>query len=173
MQIKDCCYERTAEAILEIFNDAILNSTALYDYEARSLEQMADWFHGKIVGGWPVLGAFDEENTLLGFATYGPFRNYPANRYTVEHSVYIHKSHRGKGVGRALLQCLIEEARQQEYHVMVGSIDASNQASIQLHESFGFFHAGTLRHAGFKFGRWLDLAFYELILDTPAHPVVV
>ena len=75
------------------------------------------------------------------------------------------------GVGKVLLAELIERARAQEYHVLVGGIDLSNRTSIALHERFGFTHAGTMRQAGFKFGKWLDLAFYQLILETPAHPV--
>jgi L-amino acid N-acyltransferase len=66
---------------------------------------------------------------------------------------------------------LIEAAREQQYHVMIGGIDISNAASIALHEKLGFTHAGTIRQAGFKFGKWLDLGFYQLILDTPQHPV--
>jgi phosphinothricin acetyltransferase len=88
----------------------------------------------------------------------------------VEHSVYVHKDHRGKGVGRALLGHLIEHARSQQYHVLIGGIDVANAASIALHRTLGFTHAGTIRQAGFKFGRWLDLDFYQLVLDTPAHP---
>lgn len=171
MRIEYCSHENSAEAVLEIFNDAILNTTALYEYSARSPEQLATWFKHKEEGGWPVLGAFDEAGNLLGFASYGPFRQYPANKYSVEHSVYIRPAHRGQGIARALLQRLIEEARAQQYHVMVGAIDADNEASIRLHQGFGFFHAGTIRQAAFKFGCWLDLAFYQLILETPQQPV--
>ena len=117
-----------------------------------------------------MLGAEDEEGRLLGFASYGPFRAWPAYKYTVEHSVYVHRDHRGKGVGRALLERLIARAGEQDLHVLVGGIDVENRASIALHEGLGFVHAGTIRHAGFKFGRWLDLAFYERILETPARP---
>ncbi|MHB8766428.1 MAG: GNAT family N-acetyltransferase, partial [Deferrisomatales bacterium] len=108
---------------------------------------------------------------LLGFATYGVFRAWPAYKYSVEHSVYVHPSHRGRGLGRVLLAALVARARAQGVHVLVGGIDADNRASRALHEALGFSHAGTIRQAGFKFGRWLDLAFYQLVLDTPAHPV--
>lgn len=170
MHIESCDPESSAAAILEIFNDAILNTTALYEYRARTPEQVLNWFRSKEDGGWPVLGAFDDQNSLLGFASFGPFRPYPANQYTVEHSVYVDPAHRGKGVAKVLLQRLIDEARAREYHVMVGAIDADNVASIRLHEAFGFVHAGTIRQAAFKFGRWLDLAFYQLTLEAPLQP---
>jgi phosphinothricin acetyltransferase len=118
-----------------------------------------------------VLGAFDDDGSLQGFATYGPFRNWPAYKYTIEHSVYVHRDHRRRGVARALLRQLIATAEQQDYHVMVGGIDATNAASIALHVELGFVFAGRIHDAGFKFGRWLDLDFYERRLRTPARPV--
>ena len=89
----------------------------------------------------------------------------------MEHSVYVHKDHRGKGLGQAVMRALIDAARAQELHAMVGAIDAANAGSIALHERLGFKPVGTLPQVGFKFGRWLDLAFYQLLLATPANPV--
>lgn len=169
--IVSCTFERHAPAILEILNEAISNSTALYDYQPRAMDAMTKWFKAREAGPFPVIGAEDGSDKLLGFATYGAFRNWPAYKYTVEHSVYVHRSHRGQGVGSALLERLITLAEHQGCHVIVGGIDLSNRASVGLHEKMGFQHAGTIRHAGFKFGRWLDLAFYQLILKTPANPV--
>ncbi len=171
MEFIDCTLEAHADAILDIFNDAILTSTALYDYQPRPRESMDGWFKVKQLNGFPVIGAVDERGTLLGFASYGTFRAWPAYKYSVEHSVYIHKDHRGKGLGLALMERLIAAARQRQVHVMVGGIDMGNHGSISLHEKLGFQHAGTIRQAGFKFGRWLDLGFYQRVLDTPAHPV--
>jgi L-amino acid N-acyltransferase YncA len=168
--IVSCTYERHAPAVLDILNDAIVNSTALYDYQPRQLESMTAWFKAKETGRFPVIGAEDEAGRLLGFATYGTFRNWPAYKYTVEHSVYVNKGHLGQGVGSALMQRLITLAEKQDYHVMIGGIDQSNNASVGLHKKLGFEHAGTIRHAGYKFGRWLDLAFYQLILNTPEQP---
>lgn len=166
-----CTPERHAAAILAIFNEAIANSTALYDYRPRPPESMAPWFAAKRAGGFPVIGIEDAAGQLLGFASWGPFRAWPAYKYSVEHSVYVHAAQRGRGIGRRLLQRLIDEAQAHDVHVMVGGIDVANAGSIALHESLGFTHAGTIRHAGFKFGRWLDLAFYQRILPTPAQPV--
>jgi len=157
--------------ILDIFNDAIVNSTALYDYKPRPPESMVGWFKAKEAGRYPVIGAVDDNGQLLGFANYGTFRAWPAYKYTVEHSVYIHKDHRGKSIGLALMQQLIASAKAQQYHCMVGGIDITNGASIALHEKLGFTHAGTIKHAGFKFGRWLDLGFWQLLLETPANPI--
>lgn len=166
-----CHYETHAQQILDIFNEAIVNSTALYDYHPRKFESMLPWFQAKESNGFPVIGAVDSAGVLLGVATYGTFRAWPAYKYTVEHSVYVHIDHRGKGVGLALMQQLIAQAKDRQVHVMVGGIDVDNAGSIALHKRLGFTHAGTVKQAGFKFGRWLDLGFYQYILDTPEHPV--
>lgn len=170
MQIVHCTYERHAEAILRIFNDAIVNTTALYDYHPRPPESMIGWFRDKRGGAYPVIGAESDAGELMGFATYGRFRPHAAYKYTVEHSVYVQEAFRRKGVAMTLMRELIDAAGRQDYHVMVGGIDAQNRGSIALHEKLGFIHAGTVRQAGFKFGRWLDLALYQLVLDTPAQP---
>lgn len=166
-----CTHARHAPAILALFNDAILTSTALYEYRPRTSQAMAAWFEAKQAGNFPVLGLENADGELMGFASYGAFRPYPANKYTVEHSVYVAEKFRGLGVAEALLRQLIAHARQAHLHVLVGVIDSTNTASIRLHEKLGFAHAGTLRQAGFKFGRWLDVSFYQVILDTPTDPV--
>lgn len=170
MRIVECSHAVHATAILEILNDAIVTSTALFDYVPRPPESMLEWFRAKELRRCPVLGAVDDTGVLLGFATYGPFRHWPAYKYTIEHSVYVHRDHRRRGVARALMIRLIGAAEMQDYHVMVAGIDAANAASIALHSGLGFTVAGTIHQAGFKFGRWLDLAFYERRLRTPANP---
>lgn len=167
----DCTHERHADQILAIFNDAIATSTALYDYKPRPREAMDGWFKTKQQGGFPVVGLENADGELMAFASYGTFRAFPAFKYSVEHSVYVDGRFRGRGLGEAMMAVLIERARANGVHVLVGGIDASNQGSIRLHEKLGFVHAGTIRQAGFKFGRWLDLAFYQLTLDTPDNPV--
>jgi L-amino acid N-acyltransferase len=170
VKILSCGRERAPE-ILAILNDAIAKTTALYDYHPRTAAMMQAWMDGKERGQYPVIGVVSEQDRLLGFATYGPFRNWPAYKYTIEHSLYVDRDHRGQGLGRLLLVELIAAARRQSFHALVGGIDAQNEASIALHRRMGFELCGTIRHAGFKFGRWLDLQFFELLLDTPAHPV--
>jgi phosphinothricin acetyltransferase len=165
MDIVPCNFERHGLAVLNITNDVILNSTALYEYEPRSLEAIGGWFDARHSTGFPIIG-IEVDGILIGYGSFGIFRNWPAYRYSVEHCVYVHHEHRGRGYGRRLLAELIDIARRGGYHVMIGGIDAGNATSIRLHEAFDFTHAGTIHHAGFKFGRWLDLAFYQLILDT-------
>ena len=167
----DCTEAEHAGAILEILNEAIATSTALYDYAPRPPQAMVAWFAAKRAGGFPVIGAVDDEGRLMGFASYGTFRAFPAYKYTVEHSVYVHHGHRGCGLGKVLISALIERARASDVHVLVGCIDASNAGSIALHRSLGFTHSGTFPQVGFKFGRWLDAAFYQLVLETPSSPV--
>ena len=171
MNLVACEPQRHSASILEIFNEAIANSTALYDYQPRTAESMVGWFEAKSRGRYPVIGIEDDAGTLMGFGSYGAFRAWPAYKYTVEHSIYIDHRFRGRGLGRQLLAAIVDAAGKQDYHVLVGGIDAANAVSIRLHEQLGFKHCGTVAQAGFKFGRWLDLAFYQRILATPAAPV--
>jgi L-amino acid N-acyltransferase YncA len=170
MQIVPCTLQQHGAAVLDIFNEEIAHTTALYEYQARTPENIRAWFADKAAGRFPVIGA-EEDGVLLGFATYGTFRARAAYKYTVEHSVYVHKDQRGRGIGKALMIELIAAARAQQYHVLVGGIDAANRTSVALHERLGFTFAGNIRQSAYKFGGWLDLAFYQLILDTPANPV--
>jgi phosphinothricin acetyltransferase len=171
LSIVACSLERHGAAILAIFNEAIAHSTALYDYKPRAPESMTPWFEAKARGGFPVVGVEDADGTLLAFGSFGTFRAWPAYKYSVEHSVYVHADHRGRGLGRLVMQALIAAAKARGVHAMIGGIDASNAVSIALHDKLGFHHVGTLPQVGFKFGRWLDLAFWQLLLETPAEPV--
>ena len=160
------CGQAHLAAIRAIYNHEIAHTTALYEDDPRSAETVAAWFAAKEGAGLPVLGVEDRDGALAGFATWGPFRPFPGYLHTVEHSVYVERGCRGRGVGRALLAALVAEARGRGLHVMVGGIDAANAASIALHRRLGFVHAGTIREAGYKFGRWLDLDFWQLVLDA-------
>lgn len=156
---------------MAILNDAIENSTALYDYRARTPAMMDAWFDAKEQAQYPVIGVVDQAGQLLGFGSYGAFRAWPAYKYTIEHSLYVERSHRGQGIGKLLLAELIATATRHDYHTMIGGIDAHNAASIALHQRLGFEQCAHIRQAGFKFNRWLDLRFYQLLLAAPAHPV--
>ena len=169
-KVVDCDAAR-AEEILEILNEAIINSTALWDYAPRSPSAMGAWFAAKQSGGFPVLGVTDERGTLAGFASYGPFRHFPAYKYTVEHSVYIHVAYRGRGLGKLLLEALIQRAEASNYRAMIAAIDDDNEVSKALHQRLGFTCCGVIREAGYKFGRWLDLALYQRLLSGPPQPV--
>ena len=165
------CDESYSPQILAIFNDAIVSSTALYDYQPRRPDSMAAWFAAKKQGNFPVIGAVTDSGELMGFASYGVFRSWAAYKYSIEHSVYVTAAHRGRGVGKRLLARIIDEAKHQDYHVLIGCIDSQNTVSIGMHKSMGFQHAGTIRQVGFKFGGWLDLELHQLILTTPRSPV--
>ena len=169
--VVECTLAEHGEAILAILNDAIVNSTALYDYQPRTLENMESWFAAKAAGDFPIKGLVDASGELLGFASYGSFRAFPAYKYTVEHSIYVRKDHRGKGLGKVLLGLVVEAATAQEKHAIIGCIDAENVGSIVLHEKAGFQLVGTFPQVGFKFDRWLNVVFYQLTLPTPTHPV--
>jgi phosphinothricin acetyltransferase len=158
------CTKRHLREIRDILNDAILHTTALYEDTPRTPEQVAAWFAHKQEKKLPVLGIEAADGTLAGFASYGPFRPHFGFRHTVEHSVYVVAAHRGQGIGHALMQALIDHARAQKLHVMIGVIDAANAASIRFHRALGFTPCGTLREAGTKFGRWQDTEFHQLIL---------
>jgi L-amino acid N-acyltransferase len=170
MELKNCTRHHAAP-ILDILNEAIVNSTALYDYTPRTIQNMEQWFDNKEKGSYPVIGLFNENGILVGFGSYGAFRAWPAYKYTVEHSLYIHKDFRGNGFGRIILSEIISQAGKQNYHNLIAGIDSTNQISITLHKSLGFEYCGIIKHAGYKFSRWLDLEFYQLILSTPLNPV--
>jgi phosphinothricin acetyltransferase len=129
-----------------------------------------DWYESKVRDGYPLFVA-EDGNRVVGLSTYGPFRAWPAYKYTVENSVYVAADQRGKGIARLLMTPLIDAARAHNYHAIIASIDATNEASLRLHRSFGFEEVARFREVGYKFGRWLDLNFLELLLETPAIPV--
>lgn len=151
-------------AITDIYNDAILNTTAVYSYEPVTSADRLDWFSSKIDNSYPVFVATSGLQ-VVGFATYGSFRAWPAYLHTIEHSVYVDAEQRGRGVGRALLEKLIEDATSKNYHVLIAGIDAENQASLRLHEGLGFGQVAHFKEVGFKFDRWLDLVFMQRFLS--------
>jgi L-amino acid N-acyltransferase len=153
-----------ASAILEIINYNIINSSALYDYEPRSLNSQIAIFEDKLSKGFPVIVATVNKK-LVGFGYYSEFRFREAYKFTVEHSVYAHNDFIGKGIGKSLLTELIVLAKKQKLHTMIGVIDAENQSSIAFHEQFGFKTVGVIKESGYKFNRWLHSVFMQLILE--------
>ena len=160
---------KDAHGILDIYNDAILKTTAVYSYEPHTIDMRLQWLQDKRHANIPVLVA-EVGGMVAGFATYGPFRAWPAYQYTIEHSVYVHKACRQRGIAAKLLQQLIEAVKQQPIHTIIAGIDAANVASINLHQKFGFTEIGTFKQVGYKFERWLDLKFMQLILDNDFRP---
>ena len=161
--------ENDLPALLEIYNEIILNTTAVYQYMAQTMEVRKAWYDTKMKDGHPVFVA-ESDGRVVGFSSYGPFRAWAAYKYTVENSVYVADDQRGQGIGKLLIPPLIQSAKENNLHVIIASIDASNAASVKLHQSFGFEEVAHFKQVGFKFGRWLDLKFMQLLLNTPEHP---
>jgi L-amino acid N-acyltransferase len=162
--------EQNLEAMLEIYNDVIVNTTAVYDYQPHTLDMRRQWFRIKEAQGFPVFVAV-ENGKVVGFSSIGPFRTWAAYKYSVENSVYVAADQRGKGIGKLLIAPLIQAAEQLHMHTIIAGIDATNEASIMLHRSFGFKEVAHFKQVGYKFGRWLDLTFMQLLLKTPEQPV--
>lgn len=150
-------------SILEIVNHAILHTTSNYNYEIQSLAIQTKWFEEKKTKNFPIIVAV-LKNQVIGFGTYGTFREKIGFQFTVEHSVYVEENFIGKGVGKLLLKVLIELAKSQNLHVMIGAIDAENLSSISFHEKFGFEVVGNIRQVAYKFDRWLDLVLMQLTI---------
>lgn len=161
--------EQDLPAILTIMNEVIANTLAIYAYAPQTMEERESWFRGQKAGNWPVIVA-ELDGKVVGFGSIGVFRTRPAYKYSGEHSVHVHADHRGKGIGGALLKALIEEARRLELRTLIGGIDSANAASIAFHASFGFVECARMKDVAYKFGRWLDLVFMQLILPGPRTP---
>ena len=149
--------------ILDIYNEVIRHSTAVYSEVEFSPERGQAWYAAKIERGFPFLVARDASG-VVGFGTFGEFRAWPCYQFSVEHSVHVRADRRGHGIGKVLVRELIGRARALDKHRMIAGIDADNAVSIGLHASLGFVVVGRFHEVGFKFGRWLDLVFMELAL---------
>lgn len=168
MQIRDADITHVA-AITEIYNDAVAHSTAIWNESLVGIDDRTRWHAERVDAGYPVLVAVDDSD-VLGYATYGPWRPHSGYRHTVEHSVYVRATQRGRGIGGALMRELLRRARESGVHAMVGAVDSSNRESIVLHTRLGFVQVGRLPQVGAKFGRWLDLTLLQLILDERPLP---
>lgn len=156
--------EADLPAILAIYNDAVANTTAIWNDTLVDLENRRQWMQARLAGNNPVLVA-ERAGEVIGYATYGDWRAFEGFRQTKEHSVYVRSDRKGAGTGRLLMEALVLNARERGVHVLVACIEAGNAASIRLHEKLGFRLVGTFGEVGQKFGRWLDLACMELRLD--------
>jgi phosphinothricin acetyltransferase len=154
---------KDAQSILDIINYNILNSTALYDYQPRSLEQQIAIFEDKLKKGFPIIVAISNES-VVGFGFYSEFRFREAYKFTVEHSVYAAPEYIGKGVGKLLIEKLILLAKNQKLHTMIAVIDAENQSSVEFHEKYGFETVGIIKESGYKFDRWLHSVIMQKML---------
>lgn len=155
--------ENDLPAILEIYNDIIVNTTAVWHEEPHTLVMRQEWFNQRKQLGFPIFVATENEQ-IAGFSTIGPFRPWWGYRFTVENSVYVATESRGRGVANLLMQPIIDAAIELKLHAIVAGIEASNEISIALHKKFGFTEVAHFKEVGWKFNRWMDLKFLELIL---------
>lgn len=153
-----------APAIQEIINDSILNTSHNYDYDPKSLEEVATQFSGKLDDGFPVLVG-ETEGELVGYATFGKFRAKPGYNSTIEHSIYLTAKAQNLGLGTELMRQLIAIAKEQGYHVMIAGMDSENLGSYRFHERLGFKEVARFPEVAFKFGKWLNLVFMQLTLS--------
>ena len=165
MQIREA-KPSDAAAMLDIYNDVVATSTAIYCDDLADLDYMQGWLSARSAAGYPVFVAIDANGQLLGYSSYGQFRARPGYRFTVEHSVHVSARARGQGVGGKLMAPLISRAREDGYHVMIGAVDGSNEGSLRFHDRLGFTRAGAIEQVGRKFDSWLDVVFVTLRLDS-------
>jgi phosphinothricin acetyltransferase len=156
-------------SILAIYNEAVLNTTASYDYEPRTLEHRIAWFETHEAQRLPVFVAVDAEARVAGWSSLSWYHDRKGYRFTVENSVYVAAPLRGRGVGTLLLPPLIESAQALGLCAIIAAIDAENTASIRLHARFGFVQVGHFKQVGFKFGRWLDVIYMEKLLAASSE----
>ncbi len=147
--------------VLAIYNHEVRTSTSTYQYAQRTLEEQVAQWELKRSDGHGFFVATTLDGRIAGYATYGLFRPREGWRFTCEHSVYLHADWRGRGVGKLLMAPVMAHARWRGFHVMVGVVDASNEASVRLHRSLGFDVAGIIKEGGYKFDRWLDVALLQ------------
>lgn len=159
-------------AILGIYNEAVLTTTATYDYEPRPLEHREAWFDAHERNQYPIFVAVDAEDQVVGWSALNPFHDRMGYRFTSENSIYVAEACRGQGIGKLLLPPLIEGALGRGLHAIIACIDATNDPSIRLHARFGFETVGHFRQVGYKFGRWLDVVYMEKLLPHALAPGV-
>jgi len=162
VQLRAATVEDTP-AILDIYNHQVLTSTATFDLVPRTLEEQRSWLTERS-GAHVVLVAVGDGGELAGFGALSPYRERAGYATTVEDSVYVAESHQGRGVGRLLLEALVERARSHGFHALMAKIVGGHEASIGLHRTCGFELVGREREVGRKFGRWLDVVLMERLL---------
>lgn len=148
------------KVITHIYNQAIIRTTATFDTEPKTFNEMMKWFaqHGTT---HPVIVA--EDNEVVGWASLSKWSERCAYDGTVELSFYVDENHRGKGIGKNLLHHITEEGRKRKFHTIISRITEDNEVSIKLHLNEGYKITGTLFEAGKKFGKYLDVLFYQII----------
>lgn len=151
-------------ALMDIYNDAILHTTATFDTEMKDYDNRLEWFLEHT--GRYVIYVYEEAGAVAGYASLSRYRDRKAFDTAVEISIYIHKEHRGRGIGHRLMKETLNFAGQNpEIGTVISLITSENEASIHLHEAFGFVYCGQIRNAGIKFGRNLNLNAYQIVYE--------
>ncbi len=148
-------------SILAIYNEAVLTTTATYDYEPRSLEHRIIWYEDHQAAGLPMFVAVNSRREITGWSALNRYHDRPGFRFTSEDSIYVHTDHRGQGVGGELLRPLLKKASELGLRAIMAGIDAQNIASLRLHSRHGFVEVGRFPNVGYKFGRWLDVVYMQ------------
>ena len=164
IEIRDAI-ESDLPQMLDIYNEVIANTTAVFQYEPHTLASRKEWFEKKKEEGYPVFVA-EENDLVVGFSTFGQFRNWQAYKYSVENSVYVKAGCRGRGISKLLMQPIINAATNMGMHTIIAGIVADNEISLALHKQLGFVEVAHFKEVGYKFDRWLDLKFLQLMLET-------
>jgi phosphinothricin acetyltransferase len=150
------------EAIIEIYNEAVLTTTATFDTEPQSTSDRLPWFHSH-GERHPILVAV-ADGQVIGWASLSKWSERPAYADTAETSFYVKAGHRGQGVGRALKGAIIDEAHRLKFHTLIARVAEASSESLHLNEEFGFVHVGTLKEVGRKFGKLLDVHILQKML---------
>ncbi|WP_303317413.1 GNAT family N-acetyltransferase [Flavivirga abyssicola] len=148
------------EELLDIYNYYVLNSIVTFDDVALSLEIFKDKIT-RINADYPFI-VFEEKNEILGYAYGSKWRPKPAYKHTVESTVYVKHGMLGKQIGTKLYTALLSQLKAQNYHIVLGGLTLPNDASVKLHEKFGFNQVAHFKEVGLKFGKWLDVGFWQL-----------
>lgn len=154
--------EGDLEAIIRIYNYAIINTTATFDTRPKTVKSQEKWFC-KHSGKYPIIVA-ENKGGVIGWASLSQWSDRCAYGSTAEISVYIDKNEQGLGIGNRLMARIVELARDNKLHVIIASIAGENEISIHLHKKYGFTYIGSLREVGFKFNRYIDVHLMQLIL---------
>lgn len=151
-------------AILRIYNEAVKHTTASFDYDPQPLALRMRWFDDHTKSGHPVFVACDTHGHIVGWSSLSKFRERPGYRFTAEDAVYVEAKQRGRGVGKLLVAPLIDCAREMKLATILAAVDANNEASLRLHRGFGYQQVAYLQRLGFKFDRWIDVVYLQLML---------
>jgi phosphinothricin acetyltransferase len=151
-------------ALMDIYNDAILHTTATFDTETKDMQDRIDWYEDHV--GRYIIYVYEQEGVVAGYASLSRYRDRKAFDPAVEISIYIHKDYRGRGIGHSLMEETLRYAKMREdITTVISLITSENETSIHLHEAFGFVYCGQLQCAGVKFGKTLSLNAYQIIYE--------